>query len=69
MCPACKLTESLENAVLNSITEFQLLFPKKKITTNMIYEWTQMKGDKQRVHRILAKHYKQKKQRKHTYYV
>ncbi|MFZ4451396.1 nuclease-related domain-containing protein [Salibacterium aidingense] len=69
ICPACKLTESLENAVLNSITEFQLLFPKKKITTNMIYEWTQMKGDKQRVHRILAKHYKQKKQRKHTYYV
>ncbi|SFM21071.1 nuclease-related domain-containing protein [Salibacterium qingdaonense] len=68
-CPVCRQRSSLENTVLGSVKEFQLLFPDKRITTPLIYEWTGIQGDKQRIQRILAKHFNKQKQGRHTYYV
>ncbi|WP_067730215.1 nuclease-related domain-containing protein [Oceanobacillus damuensis] len=58
VCQECTYEESVSNAVLRAVKEFQILFPNKKITTNIIYDWCQVVKSKQRIRRILASKYK-----------
>ncbi|PKR84591.1 nuclease [Heyndrickxia camelliae] len=57
LCKKCRKTEKIESAVLQSIEEYQLLFPDKMITTNSIYEWCSIFESKKTIRRILRKHF------------
>jgi hypothetical protein len=39
VCDQCGHEEKVVSAVLRNVEEFQLLFPDRKITTNIIYDW------------------------------
>jgi hypothetical protein len=38
-CEKCDYEEHIDSAILHSVEELKLLFPDKKITTNLVYEW------------------------------
>ncbi len=68
ICVECKIEESVENAVLRTVEEYKLLFPTIKITSKVIQEWCAIIDSKQRIQRILEKHYKKIYKSKWTYY-
>jgi len=39
LCKVCDRKEKIRAAILRSIVEFKLLFPDRKITTSIIYDW------------------------------
>ena len=53
----CGHEELLEAAVMRSVKEFKLLFPTKKVTTNVIYEWCNVVKSKKRIRKILGKNF------------
>ncbi|GIN57719.1 nuclease-related domain-containing protein [Lederbergia ruris] len=55
-CEKCGCEEDLEAAVMQSLEEFHLLFPDRKITTNAIHEWCGFILSKKTIRRILTKH-------------
>lgn len=57
-CGHCGLEENIKNGILRSTEEYKILFPDRKVTTHAIYEWCAMQGDRKRVARTLATHYK-----------
>ena len=57
LCKECGHSEKVELAVLRCISEFQLLFPDRPITTPAIHEWCSVITDGKRISRILAKHF------------
>lgn len=52
---ACGAHEEIETAVMRSISELNLLFPDRRITTNLIYEWSNGVIPKRTIRRILNK--------------
>ncbi|WP_461182434.1 nuclease-related domain-containing protein [Virgibacillus kimchii] len=58
ICCKCGFEELVTNAVLRSIKEFQILFPNKRLTTNIIHDWCTVVKSKQRIRRILSNNYK-----------
>jgi len=58
VCADCGQAEAVPDAVLRSVKEFQILFPKEKITTNIIYDWCRVVHPKQRIWRILRSKFK-----------
>ena len=56
-CNSCGAEELIELAVLRCVEEINLLFPNKRITTNMIHEWCKVVDSKKTIRRILLKHY------------
>jgi hypothetical protein len=68
VCDQCKHEEAVETAVLRIVEEFKLLFPDRKITTNVIYEWCKVIPSKRRISRILVKNFKAAGALKLTYY-
>ena len=54
-CERCDNEERIEKAVMRMVTEFQLLFPERKITTSSIYDWCQIISSKKRIRRILMR--------------
>lgn len=69
VCKQCRHKETAETSVLRNITEFKLLFPNEKITTNVIYEWCKPIKSKKRIQRILGKNFKTVGVRQWAYYV
>lgn len=57
-CDNCGYKESITDAVLRSVDEFCLLFPNKKITTNVIFEWCGIIKNRKRIRRILDTNFK-----------
>jgi hypothetical protein len=59
VCNDCGHEEAIEAAFLRAVTELRLLFPDRKITTNLVYEWCgegeDEGGSRKRVVRILRK--------------
>ena len=53
ICDNCSNEESLTTAVMRQVDEFKLLFPKERITTNIIYEWCKIVDSKKQIKRIL----------------
>ncbi|MDQ1143209.1 hypothetical protein QE429_000036 [Bacillus sp. SORGH_AS 510] len=39
VCDVCGHEDTLEAAVLRAVAELKLLFPERKITSNLVYEW------------------------------
>ncbi|MGP7817570.1 nuclease-related domain-containing protein [Niallia sp. 01092] len=68
ICEECGHEEEIEAAVLRSVNEFKLLFPDRKITTNIIYEWCKVVKSKKRISRILEKNFKIAGTRRWSFY-
>jgi hypothetical protein len=58
ICNECGHKELVSTAVIRSVKEFQLLFPTRKITTNVIHEWCRIVESKKRIGSILGNNYK-----------
>ncbi|GAB3801159.1 hypothetical protein GCM10028868_25840 [Virgibacillus kimchii] len=56
ICEQCACEEMISNAIIRSVREFQLLFPEKKITTNIIREWCQIVKTNRTIIKVLAQH-------------
>ena len=52
-CNKCGMHENMKNALLRCIEEYQILYPTKKITTNIIYEWSGGIFPKKTIRKIL----------------
>ncbi len=69
ICRACGCVEKVEDGILRCVRELQLLFPNKKITTNLVFEWCKVIESRKQLRRILKKHYKTIGTRHFTYYI
>ncbi|MFC4799922.1 nuclease-related domain-containing protein [Neobacillus sp. GCM10023253] len=58
VCNTCGCQEKLESAVLRCVGELRLLFPKFKITTNLVFEWCGGVFSKKMIRRVLKENYK-----------
>lgn len=68
ICSGCAGVESLELAILRSVKDFEVLFPKKKVTTMAIFEWCEGIVSIRTILRILNMHFRKIGQGKATYY-
>lgn len=68
VCEHCGHKEIVATAVMRAIKEFQLLFPDKKITTNVIHEWCQVVGSKKRIRKILNRNFEAAGENRWTYF-
>jgi hypothetical protein len=69
MCNDCGAEEDIEEAVLRSIDELQLLFPQIKITFNLVYDWCNSVELRRKIRRILSTNYQIKGHGKYAYYI
>lgn len=69
ICKKCGCIESVDSAVLRSIEEFRMLFPERKVTTNVVYDWCGGIGTEKTIRRLLTKHYQQQGYGRFTYFV
>jgi hypothetical protein len=53
----CGFKERVEPAVMRSVNELQILFPEIKLTTNLVYEWSQAIVSKKTIRRILKQNF------------
>jgi hypothetical protein len=53
VCSHCGSHEKIDDAVLQSVAEIKLLFPERKITTALVYEWCNAKVPLKTIRRIL----------------
>jgi hypothetical protein len=68
VCHSCGCVESVEDGILRSVRELQLLFPNIIITTNLIFEWCKVIESRKQIRRILKKHYEVMGSRHSTHY-
>ncbi|WP_347568707.1 nuclease-related domain-containing protein [Neobacillus sp. MM2021_6] len=69
VCGDCGHEELATTAVLRSVNELKLLFPKMRITTNLVYEWCRVVKCKKTIRRVLERNFKKAGVRQWTYYV
>lgn len=67
-CQKCGFEEAAITAIIRSINEYKILFPDKKITTNVIHEWCQIVDSKKRIYKILKNNLKIKGVRQWSFY-
>lgn len=68
-CGKCGYKEDIEDSILRSVDEFQLLFPDKRITTSSVYDWCKEVKSMKSIRRILLKKYKRVGHGKYSYYL
>ena len=68
-CNTCGHVESTESAIMRNIKEFNLLFPDKRITTSIIYEWCDAIVSKKRIRRVLFKNLKHAGNARYSHYI
>lgn len=56
-CEFCGGKESCSSAILRSVEEFKLLFPERRVTCNIIYDWCSLIKDIRTIRRALQKHF------------
>lgn len=67
-CKKCGHKETTDEAIRLSIEELRRLFPKMKLTTPLIHDWCGGVYSKQRVGRVLRRHYTMHGKRHTTFY-
>ncbi|APC47883.1 nuclease [Virgibacillus halodenitrificans] len=67
-CNLCNHKELVSLAVLRSVEEFTTLFPKEKITTNIIHDWCKIVTCKKRISRYLESNFQKEGVRQWTFY-
>jgi Nuclease-related domain len=68
-CKACGCVERVESAVLRCVEEIGLLFPDKKITTSLVYEWSGGIVSEKMIRRLLQKNYEAVHMKRFTHYL
>lgn len=58
VCNDCGHEEAITSAVIRSVEKVKLLFPSRKITTNIIHDWCRIIESKRRIRKILEKYFK-----------
>lgn len=58
ICKKCEVTCNSESVIMQSVTEFNLLFPEKPITVSSIHHWSRGMISKDIIKRILLKNLK-----------
>jgi hypothetical protein len=58
VCRDCGCEEDIETAVVRSVKEFQVLFPERKVTTIVVWEWCGKTRSKKAIRRILNNNFK-----------
>jgi len=69
ICDKCEGHETIEDAILRNVKEFQLLFPERKITTSNIFEWCNVDLTKRTFCRVLNKNFKAVGKTSDSYYI
>nr|WP_304217428.1 nuclease-related domain-containing protein [Fredinandcohnia onubensis] len=57
VCNKCGFVEDKESAILRSVEEFRFLFPEKRITVDIIYNWCKVIRSKKTIQKILSKNF------------
>jgi Nuclease-related domain len=68
VCGVCGCVENVEDGIMRSVRELQLLFPDIKITTNLIFEWCLVIESRKQIRRILKINLNAYRRGKYTYY-
>lgn len=68
VCHECKNEELVADAVIRSVNEFRILFPNKRITTNIIHEWCQIIPSQKRIRRIISSNFNKVGDHRWSYY-
>jgi hypothetical protein len=68
VCSKCGEHEKLEKAIIRNAEEFKLLFPKVKITTNLIFDWCNLDLQALTINRALRKQFTSHGKTRGTYY-
>lgn len=68
-CSKCGQTKSLKYALSDSIAEYRLLFPTRKITTGSIYEWCNRIVSRNSIQDYLSKYFTMVKKGKYSHYL
>ncbi|WP_342488592.1 nuclease-related domain-containing protein [Cytobacillus sp. FSL W7-1323] len=68
ICPTCKSQCSLENALLDLIHDFSILFPALKVTNQVIFNWCNGIISKSTIRRVLLNNYSLKGSGRGIYY-
>jgi len=68
VCGDCGHEELVGAAVLRSVREIKLLFPDRKITTNLLFDWCRVIECKKTISRLLEKNYRKIGIHQWTYY-
>lgn len=69
VCGKCGGHETVEDAILRNVREFQLLFPERKITTTNIYEWCNVDLTQRTFCRVLKKNFTAFGKTSDSYYI
>ncbi|MDX8045078.1 nuclease-related domain-containing protein [Gracilibacillus sp. S3-1-1] len=69
ICRKCGKSEPNADALLRNIKEFRLLFPKEKLTTNVVYDWCGEGYSQKSIKRLLEANFKRVGTNKWVYYV
>ncbi|WP_226647496.1 hypothetical protein [Mesobacillus subterraneus] len=68
VCSHCGRHEKIDTAVLRCIEEIKLLFPDKKITTTLIYEWSNGALSRKVIRNILSDNFNVVSTKRHQYF-
>ncbi|QGQ47985.1 nuclease-related domain-containing protein [Metabacillus sediminilitoris] len=68
VCEECGHEEEVTAAVMRNVTEFKLLFPDQRITTNVIHDWCKVVESKRRIRKILERNFKKVGVHQWTFY-
>lgn len=69
VCVDCGFEEKIDLAIVRKAEELKLLFPNKKITTNLVYEWCGEFESKKVIRRVLKDNYKVVGKVKYTHFL
>lgn len=58
VCKQCGNNYKIDDVLLDTIHQFHLLFPKKKVSTENIYQWCAQQLDKRVIRRVLKENFK-----------
>ena len=67
-CTGCGLSELSNDAILNQIRDYHLLFPDNKLKTSEIHDWCGKLFSKKSIRLVLSKHFELKGRNKGCYY-
>jgi len=68
ICSWCEHQENLEAGIIRMVEEYRLLFPNRLITVSSISDWCRLNIDRNKLYRILRKHYEMVGSGKNTFY-
>ncbi|OLO42168.1 nuclease [Alkalihalophilus pseudofirmus] len=68
VCRSCGEHEKIRTSILRNVYEFQLLFPERRVTTKIIYEWCNTDLNEKTIRRVLKKNFTSIGNTRDTYY-